>query len=81
MDSHLIKNEELSVAFLNARDQAIGATAELGEMRYRYERAQAEVDSLVHQLNLLQTSRTWKIGRFCLLPLRAARKILRILVR
>ena len=70
--------QELSLAFLNARDSAIGAAAELGEMRFRLEKATSEIDSLVHQLNLLRSSRTWKAGRLLLLPLRAVRKVLRL---
>jgi len=72
--------QELSLAYLNARDSAIGAAAELGEMRYRLEKATSEVDSLVHQLNILHSSRTWKAGRFVFLPLRAVRKIIRLVV-
>ena len=64
---------------LHARDNAIGSAAELGVIRARHEKAQAEVDSLVNQLNILHTSRTWRIGRFVLLPLRAMRWVLRTL--
>ena len=64
---------------LHARDNAIGSAAELGVIRARHAKAQAEVDSLVNQLNILHTSRTWRIGRFVLLPLRAVRWVLRTL--
>jgi 2-polyprenyl-3-methyl-5-hydroxy-6-metoxy-1,4-benzoquinol methylase len=66
---------------IEARDHAIGASAELGVGRFRYEESQELVDSLVHQLNLLHSSRTWKIGRFVLLPLRAIRRVIRILIK
>ena len=69
-------NEELRMNLLHARDAIIGASAELGTMRARYESAQAQVDSLVNQLDLLHTSRTWRIGRFMLLPLRGVRWII-----
>ena len=61
---------------LHARDNAIGSAAELGVLRARHAKAQSEVDSLINQLNLLHTSRTWRIGRFVLLPLRAVRWVL-----
>jgi 2-polyprenyl-3-methyl-5-hydroxy-6-metoxy-1,4-benzoquinol methylase len=70
-------NEELRMSLLHARDAVIGTSAELGTMRARYECAQAQVDSLVNQLNILHTSRTWRIGRFMLLPLRGVRWVIR----
>ena len=74
------KLTEIQLSYLDARDSAIGAAAELGEMRYQLAQAHHQIGSLVHQLNLLHTSRTWKIGRFVLLPLRAIRKALRLLM-
>ena len=62
---------------LHVRDAVIGTSAELGTMRARYESAQTQVDSLVNQLNILHTSRTWRIGRFMLLPLRSIRWVIR----
>jgi len=76
-DQELIK---VRLAYLDARDAAIGAAAELGEMRFQHAQAQRQINSLVEQINLLHTSRTWKIGRFVLLPLRAIRKALRLLM-
>jgi hypothetical protein len=75
-----VKLTEAQLAMLNARDHAIGAAAELGEIRYQHDIALREIDSLVHQLNLLRGSRTWRIGRFVLLPLRALRKALRLIM-
>jgi chromosome segregation ATPase len=71
------ENEDYKMKLLHTRDAVIGASAELGTMRARYEATESQVDSLVHQLNLLHTSRTWRIGRFVLLPLRAVRWMLR----
>jgi len=71
---------EQQVKVLESRDFAIGASTELGVMKHRYAESQKLVDSLVHQLNLLHGSRTWRIGRFVLLPLRAVRKVLRIIL-
>ena len=70
-------NEELRMNLLHVRDAVIGTSAELGTMRARYESAQTQVDSLVNQLNILHTSRTWRIGRFMLLPLRSIRWVIR----
>lgn len=74
-----LSNQKVKV--LEARDFAIGTSAELGVMRFRYTESQQLVDSLVHQLNLLHSSRTWRLGRFVLLPLRAVRKVLRLILR
>lgn len=74
-----LRQQEMKV--LEAKDFAIGANAELGVMRFRYNESQKLVDSLVHQLNLLHGSRTWRIGRFVLLPLRALRRLVRIVSR
>ena len=68
------------ISYLAARDSAIGAAAEVGELRFLLARAQHENTVLVHQINLLHTSRTWKIGRTILLPLRVLRKVLRMLM-
>ena len=81
METNKEELRELQLAYLDARDAAIGASAELGEMRYQHAQAHNQIGSLVHQINLLHTSRTWKIGRFILLPLRATRKALRLLVK
>jgi 2-polyprenyl-3-methyl-5-hydroxy-6-metoxy-1,4-benzoquinol methylase len=74
------KVSDSQIAFLDARDSAIGAAAEVGELRFLLNRAHHEQAELINQLNLLHTSRTWKIGRFILLPLRALRKVLRTLM-
>lgn len=79
LDEQSEQLSRLSLSLLDARDHAIGASAELGEMRFRHDQARREIDSLVHQLNVLHGSRTWRIGRFMLLPLRAVRKIIRLL--
>ena len=71
------RNKSLQIQILAARDHAIGTSAELGELRHRLDIATQEVGSLVHQLNLLHSSRTWRIGRFVLLPLRVVRWVIR----
>ena len=81
MDAEDSKITELQLSLLDARDYAIGAAAELGELRYRYEKSLREIDSLVHQLDLLHGSRTWRIGRFVLSPLRAVRKVVRLILK
>jgi 2-polyprenyl-3-methyl-5-hydroxy-6-metoxy-1,4-benzoquinol methylase len=81
LESARAERRQLQIQILEAKDYAIGASAELGVMRFRYQESQRLVDSLVHQLNLLHGSRTWKIGRFVLLPLRAVRKLARMILR
>lgn len=73
-------NAELQMNLLNARDAVIGSAAELGTMTAKYQASRIEVDSLVNQLNLLHSSRTWRIGRFVLLPLRGVRWIVKKLL-
>jgi 2-polyprenyl-3-methyl-5-hydroxy-6-metoxy-1,4-benzoquinol methylase len=73
--------QRAQIQVVEARDHAIGASAELGVMRFRYNESQELVDSLVHQLNLLHGSRTWRIGRFVLLPLRAIRRVIRTVIK
>jgi 2-polyprenyl-3-methyl-5-hydroxy-6-metoxy-1,4-benzoquinol methylase len=72
---------EQQLQTLEARDFAIGTSAELGVLRFRYQESQNLVDSLAHQLNLLHSSRTWRLGRFVLLPLRAVRKLIRMILQ
>jgi len=72
---------DLQIAILDSRDYAIGTAAELGEMRFQLAQAHQQIDSLALQLDLIHSSRTWKIGRFVLLPLRVLRKVLRSLTR
>ena len=95
MEAQPSRLKDMALSLLDARDYAIGASAELGELRYRYELtlcerdlaihernlAQREIDSLVFQLNLLHSSRTWKLGRLVLLPLRVVRKVVRLVLR
>ena len=81
MEKEIMKRQEADLALLDARDYAIGSAAELGELRYRYEKSLSEIDSLVHQLNLIHGSRTWRIGRFVLSPLTVFRRILRLILR
>ena len=67
----------LEIQLLSARDHAIGINAELGEARHRAEKAQKESADLRLHIKKIQQSRTWKIGRLVLLPLRVIRKLLR----
>lgn len=79
MDDENSKITELALAVLDARDYAIGAAAELGELRFRHEQARQEIDSLIHQLNIVHGSRTWKLGELVLKPLRGVQKVLRLI--
>lgn len=75
------ENKSLQARVLSTRDYAIGTAAELGELRHRLDITTDQLNSVVHQLNLLHSSRTWRIGRFVLLPLRAVRWVMRQLTR
>jgi hypothetical protein len=81
MEIEITKRQEANLAVLDARDHAIGSAAELGELRYRHDKSLREIDSLIHQLNLLHGSRTWRIGRFVLSPLTALRKVLHLILK
>ena len=81
MEIEIIKRQEVNLALLDARDSAIGSAAQLGELRYRHDKSLREIDSLIHQLNLLHGSRTWRIGRFILSPLTALRKVLHLILK
>jgi hypothetical protein len=80
VEQKTVELREAKLAFLGARDNAIGSAAELGEIRFQLQEASMEIESLANQLHILHGSRTWKAGRFLLLPLRVIRKIIRILV-
>lgn len=67
------ENRDLTYRLMQSRDQIIGASAELGVLRSHSDQLQKQVDSMVHQLEIIHTSRTWRIGRFVILPLRALR--------
>lgn len=73
--TQLQRIQELELQLLSARDHAIGMAAELGEARHRVEKARKEVSDLRHQIKLIEQSRTWKIGRFMLLPVRILRRL------
>lgn len=75
--ARLQRIQELELQLLSARDHAIGMSAELGEMRYRAEKAQKEASDLRSHIKKMKRSRTWKIGRAILAPVR----LLRLLVK
>lgn len=68
---------ELKHQVLISTDHAIGQSAELGELRYRLDISEKEIDSLNYQLDLIKQSRTWRIGSIFLLPLRLLQKCAR----
>ena len=81
MTAKQLRIKELEVALLDERSQTTAASVELDELRVHYNLAISEIGSLVHQLNLIHNSRTWKLGRLALFPLRAIRKVVRFLKR
>ena len=79
MTAKQLRIEELEVALLDERSQTTAASVGLDELRVHYNLAISEIGSLVHQLNVIHNSRTWKLGRLALFPLRAIRKVVRFL--
>ena len=79
MTAKQLRIKELEVALLDERSQTTAASVGLDELRVHYNLAISEIGSLVHQLNLIHNSRTWKLGRLALFPLRAIRKVVRFL--
>ncbi len=79
MTAKQLRIKELEVALLDERSQTTAASVGLDELRVHYNLAISEIGSLAHQLNLIHSSRTWKLGRLALLPLRAIRKVVQFL--
>ena len=67
---------------LQARDYARGCAAELGEARAAFAFDQQVVKRQLNQarreITNLHASRTWKLGRLIMLPVRIARRVLKV---
>ena len=70
----LTELKTVETKLLGMRDFVIGNGAELGELRFRHQKANAEVESLAYQINILHTSRTWRLGRLVMWPITALRR-------
>jgi hypothetical protein len=82
-----INNTKLALAdsemrLLQARDYARGCAAELGEAQANFALHQQLADQQVRQarkkLRDVYATRTWKIGRLIMLPVRIARRVLKV---
>jgi len=69
---------ELEMSLLHSRDFARGAAAEAGELRANLADAERKAHQARQQLKRTLETRTWKIGNMMLLPVRMARRIVRL---
>ncbi len=73
--------DELKMSLLHTRDYARGCAAELGEARTFFEIHIADADRKVRQARRknqqIYATRTWKIGRLVMLPIRIVRRIIK----
>jgi len=69
---------ELEMSLLHSRDFARGAAAEVGELRANLADAERKAHQARQQLKRTLETRTWKIGTMMLLPVRIARRIVRL---
>jgi chromosome segregation ATPase len=69
---------ELEMSLLHSRDFARGAAAEVGELRANLADAERRAHQARQQLKRTLETRTWKIGNMMLLPVRIARRIVRL---
>ena len=67
---------------LLARDYARGCAAELGEARAAFafdqQVAKRQLNQARREITNLHASRTWKLGRLIMLPVRIARRVLKV---
>jgi chromosome segregation ATPase len=68
----------LEMSLLHSRDFARGAAAEVGELRANLAAAERKAHQARQQLKRTLETRTWKIGNMMLLPVRIARRIVRL---
>jgi chromosome segregation ATPase len=71
--------DELKMSLLHTRDYARGCAAELGEARTFFEIHIADADRKIRQARKknqqIYATRTWKMGRLVMLPIRIVRRI------
>ena len=74
--------DELKMSLLHVRDYARGCAAELGEARTFFEIHIADADRKVRQARKknqdIYATRTWKMGRLVMLPIRKVRRIIKV---
>jgi len=78
-DQLAVQSDQLAASqkhVLQARDQIIGLTAHQAELEHLLQIARSNNDNLRIELKGLYGSRTWKLGRFLMLPMRIARRVI-----
>ena len=74
--------DDLKMSLLHTRDYARGCAAELGEARTFFEIHIADADRKVRQARKknqeIYATRTWKMGRLVMLPIRIVRRIIKV---
>jgi chromosome segregation ATPase len=74
--------DNLKMNLLHVRDYARGCAAELGEARTFFEIHIADADRKVRQARRknqqIYATRTWKMGRLVMLPIRIVRRIIKV---
>ena len=74
--------DDLKMSLLHARDYARGCAAELGEARTFFEIHIADADRKVRlarkKNQQIYATRTWKMGRLVMLPIRIVRRIIKV---
>ena len=74
--------DELKMSLLHVRDYARGCAAELGEARTFFEIHIADADRKVRlarkKNQQIYATRTWKMGRLVMLPIRIVRRIIKV---
>lgn len=68
---------QLEMELLQNRDYVRGLSAEVGELQARLHAAHRQLHQARQEANRLQQTRTWKIGRMVLLPVRVLRRIVK----
>ncbi len=68
---------QIEMELLQNRDYVRGLSAEVGELQARLDAAHRQLHQARQETKRLQQSRTWKIGRMVLSPVRAVRRLLK----
>jgi chromosome segregation ATPase len=68
---------DLTTQLIHSRDYAMGKAAELGELHIHVAEIQQQLKRARNQLKRAHESKTWKLGRVVMLPMRLAKRVLR----
>ncbi|NQW60062.1 hypothetical protein HQ459_04700, partial [bacterium] len=78
-DQLAVQSDQLAASqkhVLQARDQIIGLTARQAELDHHLRIARSNNDKLRRELKDVFGSRTWKLGRLLMLPVRVVRRVI-----